>query len=112
MTNEEAIEMFKAIIMAEIDRLPHHYDEEVGEDVYSDISKIDELLQLNKIVSKALERQIPEIPDYEGDGYADGFLVYDTWICPRCGRHYEIDYDHYVYCPECGQRIDFDYGDE
>ena len=57
---------------------------------------------------EALEKQIPEIPDYEGDGYADGELIYDTWICPRCGRHYEIDYDHYVYCPECGQSINWD----
>ena len=59
-----------------------------------------------RMAIEALEKQIPEIPDYEGDGYADGELVYDTWICPRCGRHYEIDYDHYVYCPQCGQRID------
>ena len=57
---------------------------------------------------EALEKQIPEIPDYEGDGYADGFPIYDTWICPSCGRHYEIDYDHYVYCPECGQLISWD----
>ncbi len=56
MTNEEAIKMFKAIIMAEIDRLPHHYDAEVGEDVYDSTSKVDELLQLNKIVSKALKK--------------------------------------------------------
>lgn len=64
------------------------------------------------VAIEALEKQIPKIPDYEGDGYADGKLIYDTWVCPSCGRHYEIDYDHYVYCPECGQRIDFDYGDE
>lgn len=107
MTNEEAIKMFKTIIMAEIDRLPHHYDEEIGEDVYDSTSKVDELLQLNKIVSNALEKQIPQIPDYEGDGYANGELIYDTWVCPSCGRHYEIDYDHYVYCPECGQLIDW-----
>ena len=57
---------------------------------------------------KALEKQIPEMPDYEGDGYADGFLVYDTWICPSCGRYYELDCnDDYIYCPQCGQRIDW-----
>ena len=56
MTPQEAKEKFKAIIMAEIDRLPHHYDAEVGEDVYDSTSRADELLQLNKIVSKALER--------------------------------------------------------
>ena len=56
MTSEEAIKMFKDIIMAEIDRLPHHYDAEIGEDVYDSTSKVDELLQLNKIVSKALKK--------------------------------------------------------
>ena len=57
---------------------------------------------------EALEKQIPKIPDYEGDGYADGFLIYDTWICPSCGRYYELDCsDDYIYCPQCGQRIDW-----
>ena len=56
---------------------------------------------------EALEKQIPEVPNYEGDGYINGEPIYDTWICPCCGRHYEIDYDHYVYCPECGQLIDW-----
>ena len=56
MTNEEAIKMFKAIIMAEINRLPYHYDAEVDYYVYDDTSRVDEILQLNKIVSKALEK--------------------------------------------------------
>lgn len=53
-----------------------------------------------------VERQIPKTPTYEGDGYSDGHLVYDTWICPNCGKYYEVDYDNYNYCPNCGQRLD------
>ena len=86
MTNEEAIEMFKAIIMAEIDRLPYHYDEEVDYYVYDDTSKVNELLQLNKIVSKALEkadkyrwhdlRKNPDdLPEDNGYGESDYVLV-------------------------------------
>ena len=58
---------------------------------------------------QALEKQIPKIPDVEGDGYSDGQLVYDTWICPCCGEHYEIEYDNYEYCPKWGQHIDTSY---
>ena len=78
----------------------------MGNLVYEYRLSFDRLLAWN-ISIEALEKQIPKAPNYEGDGYVDGELVYDTWICPRCGRHYEIDYDHYVYCPECGQLIDW-----
>lgn len=57
-------------------------------------------------LKEAREKQIPKTPCIEGDGYADGHLVYDTWICPNCEAYYEIDYDDYDYCPKCGQRID------
>lgn len=59
------------------------------------------------IADAAIRKQIPKKPDIEGDGYADGYLVYDTWICPCCGNYYEIDYDNYDYCPKCGQAIDW-----
>lgn len=55
----------------------------------------------------AMEKQTAKKPDYEGDGYSDGHLVYDTWICPCCGKHYEVDYDDYDFCPACGQCIDW-----
>lgn len=55
----------------------------------------------------AVEKQTARRPYYEGDGYADGHLVYDTWICPCCGKHYEVDYDNYNYCPDCGQKLDW-----
>ena len=86
MMNEEAIKMFKAIIMAEIDRLPHHYDAEVGDDVYDSTSRVNELLQLNKIVCEALEkadkyrwhdlRKNPDdLPEADGNSESDYVLV-------------------------------------
>lgn len=71
---------------------------------------IDEWIQYNKIGTveecrEAMEKQNAKKPDYEGDGYADGHMVYDTWICPNCGEKYEVDYDDYKHCPNCGQAI-------
>lgn len=63
MTNAEAKAKIKNLLMAEIDRLPSHYDIDIKEEVYSDIAEVNELLQLNKIVSEAfdaLERGIPK----------------------------------------------------
>lgn len=56
---------------------------------------------------EAVERRKAKRPDYEGDGEADGYPVYDTWICPHCGEHYEIEYEEYKCCPKCGQEIDW-----
>lgn len=53
---------------------------------------------------KALEKHIPKEPIWEGDGYADGEMVYDTWRCPECNLPYEQDQIH-NYCPHCGQKI-------
>lgn len=78
MTNEEAIKMFKAIIIAEIDRLSHHYDAEVDDDVYDDISRVDEILELNKIICEALEKQMQN--------------------CGNCLRADRVPNYHMVYC--------------
>lgn len=52
-------------------------------------------------------RDTAKKPSIDGDGYApDGTFIWDTWICPNCNEHYEIDYDEYDFCPKCGQRID------
>ena len=99
MTNEEAIKMFKDIIMAEIKRLPSHYDTEVNDYVYDSISEVDELLQLNKLIRGVLEKQIPKKPVYGAANIK----------CPNCGAtllyyfySFKIDY-----CDECGQRLDW-----
>lgn len=69
------------------------------------IKRIQRLREPLDMAVSALEKQVPKTPKYEGDGYADGELVYDTWICPNCGEHYEVGYDNYDYCPNCGQHI-------
>ena len=65
---------------------------------YRQIGTVDECRE-------AVEKQTPKEPDYEGDGYSNGQLVYDTWICPSCGQYYEVDSDDYDCCPKCGQKI-------
>ena len=56
----------------------------------------------------ALDKQIPKVPGYEGDGYSDGEMVYDTWICPCCEARYELECEEYDYCPKCGQAIEWE----
>lgn len=103
MTNEEAIKKFKSIIIAEIDRLPYHYDEEVDYYVYDDTSKVDELLQLNKIVSKALKKadryrwhdlrknpdDLPEADEYGKSDYVLVMIGTPEW------DHCELVYYNY-----------------
>ena len=90
MTPQEAIERIK-------EHTEIHFKKEKGR-----CPLITEALNM---AINSLEKQIPKRPDYEGDGYEDGYMVYDTWICPNCGTRYEVGYDSCAYCPECGQAI-------
>lgn len=44
---------------------------------------------------------------YEGDGYADGEMVYDMAFCPNCEHVFEEDSENWgcEFCPNCGQRL-------
>ncbi len=89
MTNERAIEILN----------PEHREH------YPSIEPVNEACRMGM---EALEYRIPKKPDYEGDGYDEnGELIYDTWICPNCDHHYEVDYDDYDFCPNCGQALDW-----
>ena len=111
MTESEAIRDLDII------RFNPHWDELVNEEYWQElmemaIKALEEVLKYRAIGTPeecraAVEKQTAKKPDYEGDGYADGHLVYDTWICPCCGKHYEVDYDNYNYCPDCGQKLDW-----
>lgn len=57
---------------------------------------------------EALEKQLPEKPIFEGDGFDElGDIVFDEWLCPLCNARYEVDYQEYDYCPSCGQKLDW-----
>lgn len=58
---------------------------------------------------QALEKQIPQKPNLQGDGYADGELVYDYAECPVCGCDFEEESNCWgcKFCPDCGQALDW-----
>ena len=103
MIIEEAKAKFKSLMQAEIDRLPSHYDTEIEEEVYSNTAKVDEILELNKIVSEAfdaLERQILKKPICR----EQGTTVILNGVCPKCSNAVH-EYDNY--CAFCGQKLNW-----
>ena len=82
------------------------------------IGKLITLMQSASINMEALEASQEQTerkaPIYIGDGYSDGYMVYDSAECPRCGYIYEEDDGVWgePYCPHCGQALDWDIGGE
>lgn len=93
--------------------LMHHPEVSIFHEALSNaIQALEEVQWYRKIGTvdecrEAMEKQTSKEPDYEGDGYSNGQLVYGTWVCPCCEQRYEVDYDNYEYCPKCGQHIDW-----
>lgn len=56
---------------------------------------------------KRLLEQEPKQVELEGDGYADGELVYDFGKCPKCGWEFEEGDKDWgePYCCHCGQML-------
>lgn len=73
------------------------------------ISLADDRQDAIAMAIKSLEKETPRMVNYEGDGYADGYMVYDMAECPACGNRIDEDdvdvWEVAKYCPECGQRI-------
>ena len=97
MNIEEAKAKIKNILMAEIDKLPSHYDADIDEQVFDNTAEVDEILELNKIVCGALERQIPKKPIDNTE---------QEWFqCPTCGKVVVTYYDGKRHHCECGQSL-------
>lgn len=109
MSYEECREDFFAKLIKSAENKIKYWKRQTGYrcEIDEHISQAGEEIQYCQEALKALEKQIPKKPDFEADGYSNGQLVYDTWICPCCEKRYEVDYDEYDYCPNCGQSIDW-----
>ena len=104
MTIEEAKTKIKKLLMAEIDRLPSHYDIDIKEEVYSDIAEVDELLELNKIVCGALDKQIPKKPIDNTE---------QEWFeCPTCRRVVVTYHNGKRHHCRCGQSLKWEDEDD
>lgn len=53
------------------------------------------------------DKNEPKLVIYSGDGYADGYMVYDFANCPNCDYEFEDGDDNWnaPYCCRCGQRL-------
>lgn len=56
---------------------------------------------------KAIPSAEPREVLYSGNGYADGYMVYDMAECPNCGREFEDGDETWNcnFCPDCGQAL-------
>lgn len=121
MTIDRAIEHARDVAKRRMAEYENHYDKDAhyypmqckkcAEEHEQLAEWLEELKQYREIGTvegcrESVGKQTAKKPDYEGDGYYNGELVYDTWICPCCEKRYEVDYDNYNYCPNCGQKLD------
>lgn len=99
MTIEKANEWFKKVI-----------------DVY-EIYPIenDVKLEVFKIATKALEKEIPKKPTYvdtrfrhHGRNIADGSSLCKCYKCPNCSAHIFHVFDSETHCNHCGQALNWD----
>lgn len=100
MTYEEAIAEIKELLKTEIDKLPYHHDAEFNADVYDSMTELDKILKLNKIVSKALEKQIPKTPKIFKEKY-----MQPDYLCPICDADVDPEWDC---CAGCGQALNWE----
>ena len=69
MTKEEVLQTIKAVAKEMLDETPSHFDAEVGDEVYSDMGRVNVILEMNKKLCAAVE-SLPYVP-----GTNDGDMI-------------------------------------
>ena len=67
---------------------------------------VDKVNELNAQIQHKAKTEPMQV-ELEGDGYADGKLVYDYGKCPKCGWTFEEDDKDWEepFCCHCGQKL-------
>ena len=86
----------------------HHYDAEVGDDVFDNIKEVDAILSCNKYINMALKA----LPSVEAEPVRYGHWYIQRFgsdaKCSECGMSFTDAYDienHDKYCRHCGARM-------
>lgn len=97
MTNKEAIHELKNL-------------KGYGQIFFTEMDMPNNLIHMSQALDKGIEaledQKIMQV-ELEGDGYADGELIYDFGKCPKCGWDFEEgdkDWEE-PYCCHCGQKL-------
>lgn len=75
-----------------------------------DKTRVDEIdACIAALINLSSAQPTPKTVIYSGDGYADGYMVYDSAECPECGYEYEESDKAWgePYCPHCGQLLNW-----
>lgn len=71
---------------------------------------VDVVRRLHEVPAADVAEVVHGVWQGEGDGYADGALVYDVWVCSNCGHYIDDGTDDPEclpnYCHNCGAKMD------
>ena len=112
LTEDEAVELchileqqsMSTLVLPDVDKKVESYKELLKHPVVMHI--MDETIKYLPPVKP----QEPRAVLYSGDGYADGYMVYDMAECPKCGRKFEYGDETWNcnFCPDCGQALNWE----
>ena len=78
----------------------------IGLEIVTDFDQNEVKKVADQLLSVSPQPKMGRWIPISGDGYADGYPVYDYWECSECGWEHEGEDDTLTaYCPNCGAEM-------